>query len=184
MSRSSRVRDLNGPASTRGGARDDSRLRESARGTSSSARQSRRGARRRREIELPSRLRGEEQLENLSRTWPASGGAVVLLTTTIRLEAERERLAGDELVCGIALRPRRPQDHPVDPYEDAPTSAPNRVAGGVDDLMLVPCQATTCLCEDGDASSFSGRRTSPLLDSLVSRKVRLRNRWSTSVVLP
>ena len=132
----------------------------------------------RREVELlVIGVEVEEQLEHLVEHFGgARVGAVDLVDHDDRLEAERERLAGDEL----GLRHRAfggvdQQDHAVDHRQDAlDLGAEIGVAGGVDDVdvrgraVMRPFDAGA-LGEDGDPALFLevGRIHRPLLDALV-----------------
>ena len=201
-SRSSRVASIrNGPASTRGagtwltmvsnsGVRSpvadvvgQSRITGAAAGVE------------RREVELlVIGLEVEEQLEHLVEHFGGAGvGAVDLVDDDDRLEAERERLAGDEL--GLRHRPFGgvdQQDDAVDHRQDAlDLGAEIGVAGGVDDVDVVVAvmshSTLVHLARMVIPRSFSRSFESIARSSTrwLSRKVPdWRKSWSTSVVLP
>ena len=128
----------------------------------------------RREVELlVVGVEVEEQFENLVEDFGGAGvGAVDLVDDDDRPEAERERLAGDEL--GLRHRPFGgvdQQDHAVDHRQDAlDLGAEIGVAGRVDDVDVgaVPVDRRA-LGEDGDPALLLevGRIHRPLLDALV-----------------
>ena len=150
----------------------------------------------RREIELlVVGLEVEEQLEHLVEDFGgARVGAVDLVDDDDRLEAERERLAGDEL--GLRHRPFGgvdQQDHAVDHGEDAlDLGAEVGVAGRIDDVDVrgrPSCSHSTDvhLARMVIPRSFSRSFESIARSSTrwLSRKVPdWRKSWSTSVVLP
>ena len=180
-SRSSKVASIrNGPASTRGrgtwltmvsnsGVRSPERTSSVRPGIAGAA-----AGVERREVELlVIGLEVEEQLEHLVEHFGrARVGAVDLVDDDDRLEAERERLAGDEL--GLRHRPLGrvdQQDDAVDHGEDAlDLGAEIGVAGRVDDVDVrsVPVDRGA-LGEDGDPALLLEvvRIHRPLLDALV-----------------
>ena len=146
-----------------------------------------------REIELlVAGVEVEEQLEDFVEDFGrARVGAVDLVDDDDRAQAERERLAGDEL--GLRHRPFGgvdQQDHAVDHRQDAlDLGAEIGVAGRVDDVdVQFPCQSTDVhLARMVIPRSFSRSVESIARSSTrwLSRKVPdWRNSWSTSVVLP
>ena len=182
-SRSSRVASIwNGPASTRGArhvADDGLEQRRQVAVADVVGEAGIAGAAagvERREVELlVIGLEVEEQLEHFVEHFGgARVGAVDLVDDDDRLEAEAERLAGDEL----GLRHRAfggvdQQDHAVDHREDAlDLGAEIGVAGRVDDVDVrgARCHSTDgALGEDGDPALFLEvvRIHRPLLDALV-----------------
>ena len=147
----------------------------------------------RREIELlVIRVEVEEQLEHFVEHFGGAGvGAVDLVDDDDRLEAQRQRLAGDEL--GLRHRPFGgvdQQDHAVDHRQDAlDLGAEIGVAGRVDDVdVRSPFHSTEVhLARMVIPRSFSRSFESIARSSTrwLSRKVPdWRKSWSTSVVLP
>jgi hypothetical protein len=118
-------------------------------------------------------LEAEEQLEAFVEHFGGAGvGAVDLVDDDDGLEAQRQRLAGDEL--GLRHRPLGgvdEQDDAVDHRQDAlDLGAEIGVAGRVDDVDVRPLPLDRgALGEDGDAALLLEvvRVHRPLLDALV-----------------